>query len=91
MGYQTVGITLVCMLGHFAVACAARYYYIFVSIATAGDCGGSGGQLQYYSGHGQLSVAASGNVTRRHASNMLLQQYKVCSALHVAGDIYLTA
>jgi len=28
MGYQTVGITLVCMLGHFVVVCAARYYYI---------------------------------------------------------------
>ena len=63
----------------------------FVNIATAGDCGGSGGQLQYYSGHGQLSVAASGNVTRRHASNMLLQQYKVCSALHAVRDKYRTA
>jgi len=50
----------------------------FVNVITAGDSGGFGGQLQYYSGHGQLSVASSRNAAGRHARHMLLQQYTVC-------------
>jgi len=48
-----------------------------LSFITAGDSRSTGGRLQYYSGHGQLSVASSRNTAGRHAPYMLLQQYQV--------------